>query len=320
MKLHRHVIHTVAALAIVSTAHFPASIKAQERPIKAQERPMFRARVALVPITAVVRDSKSRIVRDLKQQDFLVLENNQLRPIIDFRSTDQGPVSLAVLFDTSGSMRGRNLALASEVFDQLLFSLDQTKDEVALFTFDERVRQETPFTTETDRVREALDGVEAWGLTSIYDAVAEASARVGRRQSQRRAVIVITDGLDTSSALSLAEVSSAASAIDVPVYVFAVEAPRGPRGEAGVQAANDLAQLALETGGDVKQASTLEQTTRAILDVMTELRQQYFLAIESAAESGWHRLDITTTRRNLRVRARGGYFVGPPSAKRAASD
>jgi Ca-activated chloride channel family protein len=315
MRSLRPALHTLAALAIVSTAHFPASIRAQE-----QQRPVFRSRVAVVPITAVVRDSKSRIVRDLQQDDFRVFENSEPRPIIDFRSTNHGPVSLAVLFDTSGSMRGRNLELATEVLDQLLQGLDRSKDEVALFTFDEGIRQLTPFTSDIERIREALDRAEAWGLTSIYDAVAEAATRVGARQSQRRAVVVITDGLDTSSSLTPAEVSSVASAIDVPAYVIAVEAPRGPRGEAGLQAADDLAQLALATGGDVRQASTIEQTAGAILTIMTELRQQYYMAIESASSTGWHRLDVVTRRRNLRVKAREGYFVNPRGAARNSDD
>jgi Ca-activated chloride channel family protein len=304
----------LAALAIAGTAHFPAPIKAQE------PRPVFRTRVAVVPITAVVRDSKSRIVRDLQQDDFRVFENSKPRPIIDFRSTNQGPVSLAVLFDTSGSMRGRNLELATEVLDQLLGGLDRSKDEAALFTFDEGVRQLTPFSSDVDRIRESLDDAEAWGLTSIYDAVAEAAKRVGARQSQRRAVVVITDGLDTSSSLTPTDVSSAASAIDVPVYAIAVEAPRGPRGEAGLQASDDLAQLALATGGDVRQASTVEQTAAATLTVMAELRQQYYIAIESAADAGWHRLDVITRRRNLTVKARDGYFVNPPAATRNSQD
>jgi Ca-activated chloride channel homolog len=309
MKLCRQFLHIAAAATIVGTAHLPGSIKAQE------PRPTFSARVALVPITATVRDSKRRLVRDLEQHDFQVLENNQPRPIVEFRSTDLGPVSLAVLLDTSGSMRGRNFELGTEVVDQLIDRLSEERDEVSLFTFNEGVRQDTPFTSDVSRIRKAIGDADAWGLTSIYDAIAEAAAQVGARQSQRRAVVVITDGLDTSSALTPVEVSSVASAIDVPVYVIAVEAPRGQRGVSGVKASDDLAQLARETGGDVKLVSTLEGSDKAIADVMTELRQQYFIAIEAASGAGWQRLDVTTKRRNLHVRARGGYFASRPSAK-----
>ena len=77
---------------------------------RAQDVPKFRAGVALVPITAVVRDSRGRLVRDLARTTSTILENGQPRPIVDFRSTDQAPISLALLFDTSGSMRQAHLA------------------------------------------------------------------------------------------------------------------------------------------------------------------------------------------------------------------
>ena len=280
----------------------------------AQDRPTFTTGVALVPITAVVRDSKSRIVRDLAQDDFQVLENSQPRRILDFRATDRGPVSLAVLFDTSGSMRGPNLAKGRAVLDRLLSAMDGTTDEIALFTFDNATRQVTPFTRVAATVRTALAEWDGWGLTSLYDAIADTAKRVADRRAERRAVIVITDGLDTSSSLTPADVSGLASSIDVPIYVITVAHPqRAEDDQRSDGKETSLADLASWTGGDLRVAAGATQADRTIAELMAELRQQYFLAIESSAASGWYRLDVTTKRRDLTVRTRSGYYANPAS-------
>ena len=303
MKDLRHLLVALAALAAI--AELPSLAHAQDRPT-------FSAGVSLVPITAVVRDTRSRLVRDLAREDFQVLENSQPRQILGFRSTDRGPISLAVLFDTSGSMRGPNLDKGKLVVDRLLKSLDVAADEVALFTFDNRTHQVTPFTTDTSSVRNALDQWEGWGLTSLYDAIADTAKRVADRRAERRAVVVVTDGLDTSSALTPADVSGLASSIDVPIYVITVAPPRRSESDPvpGGKEVN-LADLAYWTGGDLRHATGSEEMDRSVAELMAELRQQYFLAIESSGTSGWYRLDVTTRRRDLTVRTRSGYYAIP---------
>ena len=274
----------------------------------AQEyRPTFRASVAVVPISAVVRDSRNRVVRDLRRDDFQVLENGRPKSIVDFQATDRAPVSLALLLDTSGSMRGPNFDRARRVVDDLLDLIDRTADEVALFSFDNAVREEASFTNEADAIRRALNNADAWGLTSLYDAIAETARRLEDRRAQHRAVVVITDGIDTSSTHTAAEVLTMASAIEVPVYVIAVaaSAPQDAR------KADDpsLAELAYWTGGDVKYVTGPAPANTAMVELMAELRQQYFLAVESAPGEGWHRLEVKARAKNLQVRARNGYFA-----------
>jgi Ca-activated chloride channel homolog len=303
------VVLTAAFVALAGLVEHRASVSAQEA------RATFRTSVSLVPISAVVRDSRNRIVRNLEQKDFHVLENSQPRRILDFRATDDASVSLAVLVDTSGSMRGPNWSRGKEVVDELLKWVNRPSDEVALFTFDKALRQETAFTKDASGIRQALETVDAWGLTSLYDAIAETAKRLAERRGQRRAVIVITDGADTSSTMSAPEVSGLAGAIDVPVYAIAVEST--PDVLARTEDRDDpLAQLAYWTGGDVSHIGELE-TAGTIAALMAELRQQYFLAIEADPASGWHRIDVTTRRRGLTVRARSGYFAarsGHPEA------
>ena len=206
----------------------------------AQEAQRFRAGVTVVPITAVVRDSRGRLVRDLARDDFEVLENGRPRPIVDFRATGHTPISLATLFDTSGSMGEANLDRGKAVVEALLNRMETAWDEMALFTFDTSLRGETPFTNDAEVIRTALAKTVAWGQTSLYDAIAEAAKRLGGRRTQRRAVVVITDGVDTSSTIAPEKVSELASALEVPVYVLTVAPPRRRFSEATTRSRNSL--------------------------------------------------------------------------------
>jgi Ca-activated chloride channel family protein len=282
-------------------------------------RPTFRSSVALVPITAVVRDSRNRIVPNLSPYDFQVLESGKPRPIVDFRATDDAPVSVAVLFDTSGSMRlASNLEKGREVVEHLLRQMQPTSDEIALFTFERTLREEVPFTNNRARIRRALRHVEAWGLTSLYDAIAETAKRLDVQPTPRRAMVVITDGVDTSSALTAVEVSALATAIDVPVYLLAVVSPLSrpddPADAPPDGTSDRLSDLASWTGGDLHYVTEPEQASVVTADLLTAMRQQYFLAIESATRPGWYPLEVRTKRRDLTVRARSGYFASGPFA------
>ena len=130
--------------------------------------PKFRAGVAVVPITAVVRDSRGRLVGDLSRDDFEVLENGRPRPIVEFRSTGHTPMSLALLFDTSGSMRDANLEQGKSVVESLLGRMEWAWDEMALVTFDGALREKTPFTNQPEVIRTALAKTVAWGQTALY--------------------------------------------------------------------------------------------------------------------------------------------------------
>jgi VWFA-related protein len=282
-----------------------------------QQRPAltFKTQVDLVPVTAVVRDGKGRIVRNLSRGDFQVLEQGKPREIVDFLVSDQGPVSLAVLFDTSGSMTGANLAGGQQAVGQVLSWLDPAADEVALFTFDRQIREEVPFTHDASRVQSAVGHLRGRGQTSLYDAIASTATTLSKRPSARRAVIVITDGVDNSSAMTPADVSGLASRIDVPIYVMAVVSPLDHPGSemavAGAErspASTDLASLASWTGGSLTIVSAPAHASLAARELIADLRHQYVLAFESASTPGWHALDIKIPSRDLKVRARTGYW------------
>ena len=279
---------------------------------------MFRAAVDLVPVTAVVRDSQGRTIRDLSKDDFVVLERDRPRHIVDFDVHDQGPVSLALLMDTSGSMRvGRLRAASRDAVEHVLSWVQPAADEVGLFSFDRDLRHDVPFTNDLARIRAGAARLEGMGQTSLYDAIALTAKTLADRPSPRRAVIVITDGVDTSSTMTAAQVSGLASAIDVPVYVIAVLSPLDhPDTEFGVVRATEspvathLANLAYWTGGDLIMASTPAHASAAARDIVTQLRHQYLLAFESASRPGWYNLEVQVRRKGASVRARSGYFGG----------
>jgi Ca-activated chloride channel homolog len=195
--------------------------------------------------------------------------------------------------------------------------LEQGRDEAALFTFDSRLHEVAPFTVDTRALQGALGEVDPFGATSLHDAVAEAARRAAMRASRRRAVVVITDGLDTASRLTPADVSGVASAIDVPVYVIATVLPidnpdregsltsPAPRPEVGT-----VEDLANWTGGAFFYASTPSETSKASRQLIDELREQYVIAFEPVPSKGWRPLDIRTRDKNLIVRTRSGYMAG----------
>ena len=275
----------------------------------------FRSAVDLVRVSAVVRDHKGRFVRDLTERDFEVLDRGQSRPIADFRR-DLSGVSVALLFDVSGSMEGQ-LPMAREAAAHVLSWLDASLDEAAVFTFDTHLDEIAPFTTGLRSLPPSMGKVVPFGATSLHDAVAATARRVGAREGKRRAVVVLTDGNDNSSRLSPSQVSAIASEIDVPVYLFGiVPSIDNPTSESSTnsiaQAAlgGSLADLATWTGGHTFVASTPAQRSAAAHQIVDELRHQYLIAFESSGIPGWHPLVVRARQKDLVVRARSGYMAG----------
>jgi Ca-activated chloride channel homolog len=284
----------------------------------AQSLPVFKSSVAVVPISVVVHDPRGRMVTTLGPSDFQVLDKGESRPILDFRTDNEGPITLAVLVDASGSMRvSSKLAFARDVVRSLASDLREGRDEVGLFTFDSALHEQHAFTTHPAAIDGALGDVDPFGVTSLYDAIAETARRIGNRPAERRAIVVLTDGLDNSSALTPPEVSALASSIDAPVYVVAT-VPRIDHASYVDRAAlrdahapGDLEDLASWTGGDLLWVTDPVEAAARSRQIVSELRHQYLLAIDSAVEGEWRPLDVKVRDRKLTVRARSGYFSRP---------
>ncbi len=288
---------------------------AQEGPSRTQQT--FRSAVDVVTIQASVRDARGRVVSGLMTTDFEVRDNGEVRPILSLRSDRQSPLSLAILIDMSGSMQiGAKIAMARQAYNSIVSQLHQGQDEVALFTFDASLHERQDFTHDLEKLKGAMADFEAFGTTSLFDATAAAARRLAARSATHKAIIVLTDGIDTSSAMTAREVSGLASSIDVPVFVVATVPSLDQRlileasERSAPSDAADLRDLAEWTGGQFLFASTFVETTVAASSLVNDLRQQYVLAIEAASGHEWRRLDVRVTRPSTIVKARGGYFAG----------
>ena len=287
---------------------------AQQTP--AEARQPFRSAADVVTIHASVRDARGRIVSGLTTTDFEVRDNGTLQPILSLRSDHQSPLSVAILVDMSGSMQlGPKIAMARQAYASLLSQFRQGQDEVALFTFDASLHERQDFTRELGSLNGALADFEPFGTTSLYDATAATAQRLAARPGTHKAIVVLTDGIDTSSAMTARDVSGLASSIDVPVFVVATVPSIDQRVmmEASgrvLSDAADLRDLAEWTGGQFVFASTLGETMAAASSLIAGLRQQYVLAIEAASGREWRRLDVRVKRPSAVVKARSGYFSG----------
>ena len=220
-----------------------------------------------------------------------------------------------MLFDVSGSMEG-NLDKAREAARHVLSWLDD-RDEAAVFTFDTRLVERTPFTTGLKTLPDAMGTVIPFGATSLHDAIAAAARRVGQREGRRRAVVVLTDGTDNASRLNPSDVAAVASEIDVPVYIFGiVPSIDNPLEEAATVSvassafSGPLLELAARTGGYTFVASTPGQRSTSARQIIDELRHQYLIAFESSSAPGWHAVVVRARNKDLIVRARNGYIAG----------
>jgi VWFA-related protein len=280
----------------------------------------FRASVDLVTVNAVVRDQKGRVVTDLKQADFELIDTGERRRITDFRA-ERAAISVALLFDASGSMQvAAKIEEARRAARQVLAWMEVGRDELGVYSFDTALHQLQPFAPfKADAALErSLVGLAPFGMTSLNDAIAATAKDLALRPNAHRAVIVLTDGVDNNSRLTPGEVSGIASSIDVPVYIVAVVSPLDHVGAATAVSSErpipvgDLADLARWTGGEFFVTSVPAQTGLAARQIVDELRHQYLIAFEPARRPGWHPLELRARGRELVVRARSGYLAGQP--------
>jgi VWFA-related protein len=316
------VLRRVVLIGVLALAGIGLHAQNQAASPKAQGSPVFRSGVSAVVVAATVRDTRGRIVRNLKQNDFQVIDSGFGRKIQQFYSGN-APISLAVLLDISGSMAvGGNIDRARNAVAVATMNLTDEADEAALFTFDSTLQQVVGFTKDLAKLRRlSLEGTP-WGKTSLFDAIATTAQAVAARDNRHRAVLVITDGVDTGSQMTPQAVSAIASAIDVPVYLLAVVHPLDHLGGAHAVVAADgrsaevatLADLAKWTGGTMRMTSEAAHTVEEVKDLFAELRHQYLLIIEPGPRPGWHPLEIRTSNRDLVVHSRGGYTtIAAPS-------
>lgn len=286
-----------------------------ERLLKLQEEEQVTVRSVLLP--AAVEDAKGRIVRGLTADDFRVLEN-KVPQMIDFFSIEGNePISIAFLLDVSGSMRNSGKLIAAK--EAIRYFLDNLRpsDRFALVGFaDEQVSWITEFTSDRDRFLERLDVQEGFGQTALHDAVAATPALVDRAVIGRKAILLITDGVDNASRLSEFEAIGIAREVEVPIYAVGFSAlPSAIRDERAPS--NDervLRRFAKETGGAAFVVNDPDELKEAVVRINGELRYQYLIGYRPSHDDwdgSFRQIRVQTRAGRYTVRTRTGYYANP---------
>jgi Ca-activated chloride channel family protein len=219
MRSRRLQLALVAALA----ASVVIGTRAQEPgPAPASEQAPFKSGVELVNVDATVIDEDGRFVPELTKDDFAIFEDNQPQEIAYFAS-ERVPVSLGILLDVSGSMTEDKMASARSAIDRLVLDLLGPEDEVFFMQFSTRPRLLESWTRDKNTISRAVRRVNATGGTAMYDAIAEALPLAGTGGNRKKALLVISDGNDTNSWLSVGQLRQTLRESEVLVYALGVD-------------------------------------------------------------------------------------------------
>ncbi len=278
----------------------------------------FPARGNLVVFSATAVDGKGRPVTNLRRQDFRVFEEGRLQPISRFHGGQELPARVLLLVDGSGSMN-EELKIASVRFaaERVLEALSD-EDEVALAGFDSRYWGVVAFTRDRDAIRAGLATVDPFGSTALHDALDKAARDIASHGEGRRAVVVISDGVDTSSEKTPDEVLARSRALDVPIYAITAVSPLDdPESDryvgqkhkaAAVVGSEALERYASLSGGAAFRISTYAGLRKAAERISVELKHQYRLGYDPPeGPARFRRVEVRTTRKGVTVRTRSGY-------------
>jgi Ca-activated chloride channel family protein len=330
MKIVRLWISSIALCAALGVA-VSAQPRPQTPPDEAQDTPTT-ARIVRVPVT--VTDKKGKPVTGLTREAFTVLEDK--RPVqFDFlgetKELEKLPIYVAVLMDTSSSTSGK-LKFEQEAALNFIYTVTRSrKDRVAFLTFDDEINLRQDFTTDLDLLNKAVSGVKKPGTqTSLYDAVwLMCDEKMRGVASPRRALVVITDGDDTYSRVTLDEAIGVAQQTDT--IIFAVSTKGGFSGSAvpGVEAGTvkdsgdkQLSRLAEETGGRAFYSGDMLALERAFKKIGEELRSQYLITYKPQGpfDGSYRRIEVKLNAGDgMRVNAKRGYRIDREAAPRQSN-
>jgi Ca-activated chloride channel family protein len=275
----------------------------------------FRAGVDVVLLNVTVTDGAKRYVTDLDIADFTVLEEGRPQTITFFRKADVR-MALALLIDSSASM-DEALPIAQEAAAGFVRQLGPA-DVATVIDFDSRVQILAPFTDDKTALGDAIRNTVAAGSTSMYNALyialrELAKIRLNDEQEvpRRRAIVLLSDGEDTSSLVSFEEVLDVALRSDSVIYAIGL----GIDASAVRRAADPsfvLTRLAQQTGGRAFFPGFAKDLAGVYADIRNELSSQYLLAYVSSNDrtGRWRNVNVRVNRPGLAVRTKQGYFAG----------
>src|SRR5688572_1144661 len=294
------------------------------------QQAVFKAGIEIVDVAATVTDGDGRFISGLTKDDFIVYEDGKRQEIVSF-SSERVPVSLAMLLDVSASMTADQLATARLAINHFVFDLLDKEDELLLMEFagGDRIlqnwtRDREMFSHALGRAKERpLDPIVAEQPdgtlspqsvgTAIYDAVAASLGLAASGVHRKKAVLVLSDGDDTSSRLTVKQAQEAIRASKVMVYALGVDG--GGSASFGSLPARvntgALKKLTDDTGGRSEVVKGFKNLDKATARLADEFNKQYVLgyAASSKRDGRWHTIKVEMRKRGAKVRARAGYVA-----------
>jgi Ca-activated chloride channel homolog len=287
-------------MSLLEAAIVPLFLGALAAYVGAEPYAQFTSSVNLVEVYATVTDRHGEPIAGLTAADFRVAEDGAPQTISAFAS-GEFPLSMAIGLDRSFSMGGADnrLGVAKSAARTLVGAL-RPADQVMIIAIGGETAIAAPLSTDRAAALAAIDRLDAWGTTPLYDATLGALDAIQPARG-RRALVLLSDGTDRYSETTAAELLDRARRHDALIYPVAIGAARPPV----------FAELAAATGG----RSFFAREPAALVSTMTtiarELRSQYLLgyapARERTAGPSWHAIDVTVARPDVRVRSRTGY-------------
>jgi VWFA-related protein len=192
----------------------------------------FKSGVELINVTATVTDRSGRFYSRLRKEDFLVYEDNKPVEVSHF-SADRTPVSLGIVVDTSGSMQGEKWSAAVNSIDRFFRLMNDELDEFFLYRFSANADLVADWTTDRDRLAMSLNRIHPNGGTAMYDAASEAVPMAQSGRNRKKAIVIISDGNDTSSRVGVSEVKQLVRETEVLVYAVGIDGQGTPTFQRG---------------------------------------------------------------------------------------
>jgi Ca-activated chloride channel homolog len=305
-----------AVLSAVALCAFMFALTGQTNekvsPQDSQDKTNIKIDVSRVNMLFTVSDKKGRFVTDLAKDDFQVLESKKAQPIVEFAAETDLPLRLAILIDTSNSIRDRFRFQQEAAVAFIDSTVRPHQDKALVVSFDTAAELVTDLTDDIPALEKAVQSLRPGGGTSLYDAIFFAS-RDKLMQDQplykfRRAMVILSDGEDNQSRYTRDQALEMAQKADVTVYTISTNISRIPTDGDKV-----MRYFAAETGGQAFfpfQASDLNQSFE---NISNELRHQYniFYRPEPFKTDGlYHTVEIRVkNRKDLLVRCRKGYYA-----------
>jgi Ca-activated chloride channel homolog len=283
-------------------------------PVGAQDRAIFHADTRLVVLYATVRNARGELVTDLNRDAFSVYENGKRQNIALFRRDDL-PVSLGLLIDNSGSMRA--LRARVEAAALACVRASHAQDEVFVLNFADKAQLDVPFTNDIRVLEAGIGRVDSIGGTAMRDAIQLGSQYLTEHaRHDRRVILMVTDGKDNASMVSMEHIRKQAARNDITVYAIGLSSSED---EATARRAHhELDELAETTGGAAYFTSSLEGLDEIVLDIARQIRNRYTIAytpLDQRFDGSYRHLRVVARgRERLIVRSRAGYLATPATA------